>query len=127
MTAKPRDPGDPLLAYRDEAFLDTDDARPLRILSEYLAPMHAFAEQQVQDTIVFFGSARILPTGPFGRYYAEARELARLLTEWSLAVDGPTHRHIILMRSLHRIGLGVAIGTFAGSPDAAMATADFAA
>ena len=31
------------------------------------------------------------------------------------------------MRGLHRIGLGVAIGTFAGSPDAAMATADFAA
>ena len=86
---------DSRLAYRDETFLDTDDARPLRILSEYLAPLHAFGEQQVQDTIVFFGSARILPTGPFGRYYAEARELARLLTEWSAAVDGPTHRHII--------------------------------
>jgi uncharacterized protein YkwD len=44
-----------------------------------------------------------------------------------LWMTSPTHRHIILMRSLHRIGLGVAIGTFAGSPDAAMATADFAA
>ena len=44
-----------------------------------------------------------------------------------LWMHSPTHRHIILMRSLHRIGLGVAIGTFAGSPDAAMATADFAA
>jgi uncharacterized protein YkwD len=37
------------------------------------------------------------------------------------------HRHIILMRGLRRVGLGVAIGSFAGSPDAAMATADFAA
>jgi uncharacterized protein YkwD len=36
------------------------------------------------------------------------------------------HRRIILMRSLRRVGLGVAIGSFAGSPDAAMATADFA-
>jgi uncharacterized protein YkwD len=36
------------------------------------------------------------------------------------------HRHIILMRSLRRIGLGVAIGSFDGSPGAAMATADFA-
>ena len=44
-----------------------------------------------------------------------------------LWMHSATHRHIILMRSLHRIGLGVAIGTFAGSPDAAMATADFAA
>jgi uncharacterized protein YkwD len=45
----------------------------------------------------------------------------------SLWMHSATHRHIILMRGLHRIGLGVAIGTFAGSPDAAMATADFAA
>ncbi|HET6171568.1 MAG TPA: CAP domain-containing protein [Gaiellales bacterium] len=44
-----------------------------------------------------------------------------------LWMHSPTHRHIILLRSLHRIGLGVAIGTFEGSTDAAMATADFAA
>jgi uncharacterized protein YkwD len=44
-----------------------------------------------------------------------------------LWMHSPTHRHIILMRGLHRVGLGVAIGSFAGSPDAAMATADFAA
>jgi uncharacterized protein YkwD len=43
-----------------------------------------------------------------------------------LWMHSPTHRHIILMRSLHRLGLGVAVGTFEGSPDAAMATADFA-
>ena len=42
-------------------------------------------------------------------------------------MNSPAHRHIILMRELRRIGLGVAVGKFDGSPDAAMATADFAA
>jgi uncharacterized protein YkwD len=44
-----------------------------------------------------------------------------------LWMKSPTHRRIILMRNLRRVGLGVAIGSFAGAPDAAMATADFAA
>ena len=44
-----------------------------------------------------------------------------------LWMNSPQHKRIILMRGLHRIGLGVAVGTFEGSPDAAMATADFAA
>jgi uncharacterized protein YkwD len=44
-----------------------------------------------------------------------------------LWMHSPTHRHIILLRELRRVGLGVAIGTFEGSQDAAMATADFAA
>jgi len=97
MTTKlsPETDGDPLLAYRDQEFLDSDDARPLRIVAEYLAPMRAFREQQVRDTIVFFGSARIRPDGPLGRYYTEARALARAITEWSMAVDGPAHRRIV--------------------------------
>jgi uncharacterized protein YkwD len=53
--------------------------------------------------------------------YATPQGLVKL---W---MQSPAHRHIILMASLHRIGLGVAIGSFAGSSDAAMATADFAA
>jgi uncharacterized protein YkwD len=44
-----------------------------------------------------------------------------------LWMHSPAHRHIILMPSLHRIGLGVASGTFQGTPDAVMATADFSA
>ena len=44
-----------------------------------------------------------------------------------LWMHSPTHRHVILLRELRRVGLGVAVGTFDGSPDAAMATADFAA
>jgi len=85
----------PMLAYRNPTFIDSDDARPLRILAEYLAPLHAFEQQRVHDTIVFFGSARIVPGGPFGRYYDEARELARLITEWSMSTEGPEHRRII--------------------------------
>jgi len=71
------------VAYREEAFLQSADSRPLRILSEYLWPLAHFQEEKIQDTIVFFGSARIQENGPLGRYYDEARELARLVTEWS--------------------------------------------
>ncbi len=85
----------PPLAYRDESFLDSDEARPLRILAEYLQPFEAFRKQQVRETIVFFGSARITEDGPFGRYYAEARELARLVTQWSLELAPPAQRFLI--------------------------------
>lgn len=71
------------LAYQDEAFLDSDEARPLRILSEYLGPLRTFTQNGVHDTIVFFGSARLTPEGPLGRYYEDARELAHLITDWS--------------------------------------------
>ena len=78
----------PLLAYKDPSFLDSQDARPLRILAEYLQPLHAFARQRICGTVVFFGSARITPDGPMGRYYDEARELARLVTLWSMELSG---------------------------------------
>jgi uncharacterized protein YkwD len=42
-----------------------------------------------------------------------------------LWMHSPEHRRIILMPSLHRVGLGVASGTFQGAPGAVMATADF--
>ncbi len=85
---------DPPLAYRDVAFLDSDAARPIRILAEYIQPFHAFQEERVHGTIVFFGSARITEKGPFGKYYAEARELARLVTGWSLGMT-PTRRLLV--------------------------------
>jgi uncharacterized protein (TIGR00730 family) len=83
------------VAYEDAAFINSDEARPWRILAEYLAPLRAFEQQQVKDTVVFFGSARIQATGAFGRYYEEARELARLITAWSMTIDGPDHHHIV--------------------------------
>lgn len=55
------------LAYEDAEFLASDDARPLRILAEYLDPLRRFRRQRIHDTIVFFGSARLDPNGPFGR------------------------------------------------------------
>ncbi len=47
------------LAYENEAFLDGPDGRGLRILSEYLEPITRFRKEQIQDTVVFFGSARV--------------------------------------------------------------------
>ena len=83
------------VAYKNEEFLDSDDARPLRILAEYLQPMHAFQRQRVRDTIVFFGSARLASDGPLGHYYDAARELARLVTTWSKNLPSHAHRYVV--------------------------------
>jgi uncharacterized protein (TIGR00730 family) len=47
------------LAYLDPAFLESDEGRPLRIIAEYLDPLRRFKDQKIQDTVVFFGSARV--------------------------------------------------------------------
>ncbi len=70
------------LAYHDDVFLETDDARPIRILSEYLDPLRRFRAENIQDTVVFFGSARI-----DSRKVAE-RALLRLRTSKSRARAG---------------------------------------
>ena len=88
---RPRRP----LAYKNEEFLDSEDARPLRILAEYLEPMHAFRRASISDTIVFFGSARLAPEGPLGHYYDAARELARLVTTWSENLPSHAHRYVV--------------------------------
>ena len=85
----------PPLAYENPDFLHSDDARPLRILAEYLEPLWSFRREQVHDTIVFFGSARLRPDGPLGRYYDEARELARLVTQWSQSLPSPACRFVV--------------------------------
>src|SRR3979409_1350748 len=46
------------LAYENEQFLESPDGRVLRILSEYIEPLARFRREQIQDTVVFFGSAR---------------------------------------------------------------------
>ncbi len=114
------------LAYHNHQFLDSTDARPIRILSEYLDPLRRFREANIQDTVVFFGSARIdsrksaerallrLTTSKrrrkeghaaavkrsrkaveWSRYYEDARELARRLTEWSLGLDESRNRFVV--------------------------------
>jgi hypothetical protein len=46
------------LAYQHPEFLESAEARPIRILAEYLEPLRRFTDQKIQDTVVFFGSAR---------------------------------------------------------------------
>jgi uncharacterized protein (TIGR00730 family) len=83
------------VAYLNESFLESADARGLRILSEYLEPLSHFRDEKIQDTIVFFGSARLPEKGPMANYYEDARTLARLLTEWSEGIADTTRRFVI--------------------------------
>src|SRR3954470_9747744 len=46
------------LAYENPNFLNGPDGRPLRILAEYQEPLARFRREKIQDTVVFFGSAR---------------------------------------------------------------------
>ena len=46
------------LAYLNPDFLNSPDGRILRILSEYAEPLSRFRREKIQDTVVFFGSAR---------------------------------------------------------------------
>jgi hypothetical protein len=47
------------LAYLDPEFLESAESRPIRILAEYLEPLRRFKDEKIQDTVVFFGSARV--------------------------------------------------------------------
>ncbi len=85
----------PQLAYSNEEFLRKADARPLRILSEYLEPLSHFRAQGITDTIVFFGSARVQEDGLMARYYEDARQLASLVTIWSEAFSNHAKRFVI--------------------------------
>jgi uncharacterized protein (TIGR00730 family) len=46
--------------YRDSVFMESLPARPVRILTEYIDPLERLRREKVGDTIVMFGSARIL-------------------------------------------------------------------
>ncbi|MBI3667786.1 MAG: TIGR00730 family Rossman fold protein [Acidobacteria bacterium] len=107
----------PPKAYKNAAFLNSPDARTLRILAEYLEPRARFRREKVRDTIVFFGSARVFDretalrrleeaNSPAARraarrglansvYYEDARELARLLTTWSRSLSKSPARFVI--------------------------------
>jgi hypothetical protein len=113
------------LAYQNEPFLNSPDGRILRILSEYVEPLARFRREQIQDTVVFFGSARFKnlrtaetaltglkndadnepeqETGlkraqaavDMARYYEDARRMAYLLTEWSTKIPAKRHRFVV--------------------------------
>lgn len=51
----------PLKAYKDLNFLNSEAARSIRVLCEMTEPSLRFAKERIEDTIVLFGSARIIP------------------------------------------------------------------
>ena len=79
-------------AYHDAEFINSREARALRILAEYLGPKARFAEHGLEDTIVFYGSAR---TRPDTKYYEAARQLAFRLTQWSKALESKERRFVV--------------------------------
>ncbi|HEX5043462.1 MAG TPA: LOG family protein [Candidatus Polarisedimenticolaceae bacterium] len=110
----------PQKAYKNLDFLSSQEARSVRILTEYLEPRTRFAHYHVRDTVVFFGSARALPPERaaellaharqsrdpdaqrraesavlLARYYDDCRELAHRLTLWSKSLQGAARRFIV--------------------------------
>jgi uncharacterized protein (TIGR00730 family) len=108
----------PVEAYLNEGFLNSAGARALRILSEYLEPQSRFERYQVDDTIVFMGSARIVAREQAERelkaaeggdgdmeqarrrhelsqYYEAARELAARFTAWSKELNDNQRRFVV--------------------------------
>ncbi|MBN2413680.1 TIGR00730 family Rossman fold protein [candidate division KSB1 bacterium] len=53
-------------AYRNVKFLNSSDARTIRIMAEYLEPASRLRFYNIKDTVVFYGSARILPANETG-------------------------------------------------------------
>jgi uncharacterized protein (TIGR00730 family) len=113
-------------AYENLDFINSTNGRTLRLLAEYLEPKARFKKHKIVDTIVFFGSARLLSkrdaqtalnkiqssnpktTPNFGkqlrmaqrafemsRYYEDAVELSRRLTEWSMNLETSANRFIV--------------------------------
>jgi uncharacterized protein (TIGR00730 family) len=83
------------VAYLNQEFLNSPDARAMRILAEYLEPFAHFRREKVRDTVVFFGSARIREDGPLSEYYRDARTLAKTLTEWADQFTNSTYRFVV--------------------------------
>lgn len=89
----------PVKAYRNLEFLSSREARSVRILSEYLEPEARFERYNVDDTIVFFGSARAKEedeTFPLlARSYRDAEELAYRMTLWSKGLSKSRRRFLV--------------------------------
>src|SRR5580658_10965942 len=72
------------LAYENAAFIDSPDGRTLRIMAEYTEPMARFRRERIQDTVVFFGSARF-------RALDVANSALELLANTGSAQPAPEH------------------------------------
>jgi uncharacterized protein (TIGR00730 family) len=112
-------------AYKNIDFLNSSEARSIRILSEFVEPRARFRKYDILDTIVFFGSARLKSqqealkeynamkkTDPksknfvqklrqsevsleMSKYYEDAAELSQMLTKWSMELPTKSKRFII--------------------------------
>ena len=78
--------------YNDKKFLGSMSGRPLRILSEYLGPLSKLQKNNIQDTIVFFGSARMNLKSD---YYKKAEDLAFQFTKWNMKKFKDEYRFVI--------------------------------
>lgn len=113
------------LAYENKKFLNSPDGRILRILAEYQEPLSKFRRERIQDTIVFFGSARfrsretteaalqaLRKSGgdspeaqqsikraesdlAMSRYYEDARQLSFRISQWTQTIAQPRHRFVV--------------------------------
>ncbi len=108
------------LAYENQQFLNSPDGRILRMMSEYAEPLARFRREQIQDTVVFFGSARFLSSEEanrarqsvspsadgsalksaqaalsMARYYEDARRMAFLLSEWAGNIPARRKRFVV--------------------------------
>ncbi len=122
MSPDPQSRYQAIKAYKNERFLASADARPLRILAEYIEPASRFEELGIRDTIVFFGSARIPAEEDakaareagraagaaaeeierlemalhMSRYYEATRELSARLTRWSKELSESSDRRFVI-------------------------------
>jgi uncharacterized protein (TIGR00730 family) len=77
----------PEIAYENSEFLDSPEARSIRVLSEILEPSVRLVRHKVHTTVLFLGSTRIDledKKSPLLKYYWEAEELAYLLASWAI-------------------------------------------
>ena len=88
----------PDVAYDSKQFMNSDEARPIRVLSEILEPAHRLARQKVHSTVLFLGSSRVDPgsrRAPLMQYYRDAEELAFRLATWAIKLR-PKGKNFVL-------------------------------
>ena len=81
MAKKKLSPAPGQMAYLNKEFMESDAGRPLRILSEFYEPQQVFEQEEIKNSIVFFGSARTLPPDEIKKRRKgckDKKELARL-------------------------------------------------
>jgi uncharacterized protein (TIGR00730 family) len=108
------------LAYENPEFIDSPEGRLIRISAEYAEPLARFRREKIQDTVVFFGSARFHAREEMtrrreqldasvteeerrqaesavemSRYYEDARDLAHRLTAWAMTLKVRRERFVV--------------------------------